>query len=382
MTNQKTKRKNKKFIFIISCQKKKKKKKKKEINFPQFFRISENKFRKKIKLKSSAFFFVENRKKKKFFFSHMGSTIAKFAFQPPPKDQSEKYLLNNCKSQLQFVLSEHEKEEICFMRFSPVRSIVSMQTSPIFTAEHQAENNKYTILFCHGNAEDLAHSHRSYQDLSNKLGSDLIAFDYPGYACSSSVPSEEGAIAAGDAVLAHLINKLALPRDRIILCGRSLGSGVATDLASRNRGLGGLVLISPLKSAAAVASSAAYYGLYPFDIFANIRKIGKVVDYPIMIFHGDNDTVVPYEHGTELAKEAKQTNSQVTFVHLAGAGHNDIEAMRGKEYYSAFRAFISNSAIAREKLSPKKKNSNNDDDGDSSGNGASCFSSISSSTKK
>ena len=309
----------------------------------------------------------------------MGAAIAKIAFMPPPQEHSAKYLATKCQGSVQFLKSS-EGDQIAFMHFTPNKQSSAFAFSTSSGGNSRAslsENSKYTLLYCHGNAEDLAHSHNAYQDLATKMGCAVYAFDYPGYSASSGTPSESGAIAAGEVVLAHLLNTVGISRDRLIIVGRSLGSGIATELASRHRGLGGLILISPLKSCAAVAGKFAYYTLYGFDLFPNIRRITNVVDYPILVFAGDRDQVVPYDHSVELAKEAGKVNKQTTFVRLQDAGHNDIEIVRGRDFFNAFREFISSSAEKRDLLLQGKKGQDDED-----GSGAGCFSSSSSSSVK
>lgn len=313
----------------------------------------------------------------------MGGAIAKFAFMPPPQEHSAKYLAQNCKGLVQF-LKTSENDQIAFMHFQPSKSASAIAFSTASgggvasPTASLSENSKYTILYCHGNAEDLAHSHGAYKDLATKLGCELYAFDYPGYSASTGTPSESGAIAAGEAMVAHLLGTVGIARERLILVGRSLGTGIATELASRHRGLAGLILISPLKSCAAVAGKVAYYSLYAVDLFPNIRRITEVVDYPILIFAGDNDQVVSYEHSVEVAKEAGKVNKEVNFVRLAGAGHNDIEQIRGREFYGSFREFITHMAVKRERLLNQRNRKANDEDSGTT----SCFSSPSSSSKR
>lgn len=254
----------------------------------------------------------------------MGGLIAKIAFMPPDQAASRAYLSRV--PGVQFVDSS-DGTRISYMHFTHDRR---SQWPPL----------PYTVLYCHGNAEDLAHGHGSYKQLAEKLGVDVFAPDYPGYGASDGAPSEAGAFAAAEAMMQLLLVKHQIPRDKIVIMGRSLGSGVATELASRHRGLAGLILVSPLRSCAAVAGSAAYYLLYPADIMTNIRKISDVRDYPVHIFHGDQDTVVPYAHGVVLFEEIQKVNPQSFMTPLRGCGHNDIEQLLPTQFFTGIRQFI------------------------------------------
>ncbi len=193
-----------------------------------------------------------------------------------------------------------------------------------------------TLLFSHGNAEDLGHSYSQLQNWHRRLGVDLVAYDYRGYGLSSGKCTEKHSFQDAEAVLSHMQTVWNIPRREIVLVGRSLGSGPTTELASKHRGLGGLVLISPLATAATVAGSFARYSLYPFDIMANVRKIHKVIDYPILIFHGDKDEVVPFAHGQELYEIARKANQATYNCWLPGCGHNDIEIRQPILFFEEF----------------------------------------------
>lgn len=159
-----------------------------------------------------------------------------------------------------------------------------------------------TILFSHGNAEDIAHSYDFFDEMARHLVCRVVAYDYCGYGVSDGSCNEESAIESINAVFeSHVLGRLRAPRDTVVLMGRSVGSGPTTDLSSRERGLGGLFLLSPLASASAVAGRVAAFALYPFDIFRNIDKIPKVNDgRPIMFYHGLSDEVINVSHGKRL----------------------------------------------------------------------------------
>jgi pimeloyl-ACP methyl ester carboxylesterase len=254
----------------------------------------------------------------------MGGQIAKLAFMPPPQEPSRRHLQRLGGVEM---LDTSEGVRVAFKHFRSARP----PSDPA---------RRFTVLYCHGNAEDLAHGHDAYQDLANRISADVFAWDYPGYSLSEGTPTESGAFAGGEAMLEYILVKQRVPRDRVVLAGRSLGSGTATHLASQHRGLAGLILIAPLKSCCAIAGSVAYACGYAFDIMCNIRKIAAVRDYPVVIFHGDQDTVVPFEHGKALYEELAPHNKHAQFVPLAGAGHNDIEMLYPQVFFQSIATFI------------------------------------------
>lgn len=172
----------------------------------------------------------------------------------------------------------------------------------------------YTLLVSHGNAEDLGDI-RDWLDDLHSAGFSVFAYDYQGYGTSQGKPSEKAAYDDEAAAYDFLALNLATPPDRIIIFGRSVGTGPAVYLASR-RPAAGLVLQSPFVSAFRVLTR---WPLLPFDRFPNYKRIAHV-HCPVLILHGTADRVIPMWHGEKLfalANEPKQ------FVAVSGADHND-----------------------------------------------------------
>ncbi len=190
---------------------------------------------------------------------------------------------------------------------------------------------KFTILYSHGNAEDLGRIAETLQQLT-KHGFSVMAYDYRGYGLSNGQPSEANVYQDANATFNYLTDKLKIPKNRIILFGRSLGSGPAVDLASREA-VAGLILESPFTSTVRVATKIK---ILPFDRFDNIAKIGQV-KCPILIFHGTKDAIIPFSHGKQLYAEA---NNPKIFSPVKGAGHNNVASTAGTAYWQQIDLFI------------------------------------------
>lgn len=188
----------------------------------------------------------------------------------------------------------------------------------------------FTILFSHGNAEDIGDI-APLLDAIRSAGFSVFAYDYQGYGTSEGKPSEVHAYGDEDAAFEYLVQQLRIPPDRIIAFGRSIGSGPATDLASR-RPLAGLVLESAFTSAFRVMTRIR---LLPFDRFNNLSKI-KNVRCPVLIMHGLQDTVVSPSFGRELFAAANQPKQ---FLWVENAHHNDLAYFGGKRYLDALKMF-------------------------------------------
>jgi fermentation-respiration switch protein FrsA (DUF1100 family) len=191
---------------------------------------------------------------------------------------------------------------------------------------------RYTIFFSHGNAEDIGAS-RATLDRLTSLGFSVFAYDYRGYGTSSGISSEAHSYEDAEAAYKYLVEDLAVPSDRIILLGRSLGGAVALDLASRRR-VGGLILESSFVSAFRVITKIP---IFPFDKFNSLSKIKKV-DCPILVIHGTRDEVIPFWHGQRLFEEAHIPKQSLW---VEGAGHNNVMRIAGVAYDAAIIDFSS-----------------------------------------
>ena len=188
-------------------------------------------------------------------------------------------------------------------------------------------NASVTILFSHGNAEDLGMIYDWFSDLARVLRVNIMAFDYTGYGKSSGSPSEPSCYGDIEAAFSYLTQVRHVPPEQIVLYGRSLGSGPSCYLASKTakegRSVAGVILQSPLLSAYRVAFNFRYTMMG--DKFPN-SDYAQHIACPVFIVHGTQDEVVPFWHGQELFLSIPQPWRAKPFW-VEGAGHNNIEAM-------------------------------------------------------
>jgi len=189
-----------------------------------------------------------------------------------------------------------------------------------------------TLLFSHGNAEDLGMIYDWFVDLSRVLSVNVFCYDYTGYGKSSSgeKPTEEQVYRDVDAVYEYLTEGRGVKPENIVLYGRSLGSGptcyLAAKTAAAGRSVAGIILQSPLLSAYRVAFNFRFS--LTGDKFCNIDKVSSIT-CPVFIIHGTQDEVVPFWHGQELWVNLDAKWRAKPFWVL-GAGHNNIEAVLRK----------------------------------------------------
>jgi fermentation-respiration switch protein FrsA (DUF1100 family) len=188
-----------------------------------------------------------------------------------------------------------------------------------------------TLLYSHGNAEDLGQL-APWLEQYQRDGFSVLAFDYRGYGASTGgPPSTVGAIRDLETVYRHAVGELGIRPSSIVLLGRSVGSGPATDVAARLP-VGGLVVESGFVSAFRVLTRVA---LLPFDKFENRRTIRRV-RCPVLVIHGTRDEVIPFSHGQQLYEAANQPRQSLW---VEGAGHNDLLSVGDARYWAALRQF-------------------------------------------
>ncbi|MEI7879541.1 MAG: alpha/beta hydrolase [bacterium] len=182
----------------------------------------------------------------------------------------------------------------------------------------------WTILHCHGNAEDIGDLHEFFEQYRSQ-GFQVYAFDYRGYGISDGKPGTIKACEDGEAALNHLVNDKKIPLNRIILHGRSVGAGVAAHLAAKHK-VGGLIMESPFVTAFRVRTVIS---IAPFDRFRNDRRIREIA-CPLLLIHGLNDEVIPVWHGRKLFESARVPKLAYW---VPGANHNDIPMIAGIKYW-------------------------------------------------
>ena len=193
--------------------------------------------------------------------------------------------------------------------------------------------NGLTILYSHGNGEDLGMI-RSQLEKISESGCNVISYDYPGYGLSSGDPTEDGCFESIDSVLSYMITDLGLKKNEIILWGRSLGSGPSCYLASQNI-FAGIILESPFLSAFRTVTEIP---ILPWDYFQNI-KFAKDIKVPSLVIHGRWDEVVPFRHGKRLYNLLGGTKE---FLQIKHASHNDLVQKGGSLYEESIINFINN----------------------------------------
>ena len=183
-----------------------------------------------------------------------------------------------------------------------------------------ARPGRRTIVYIHGNAGHLGDRHERVQPYLER-GFGMLLVGYRGYGGNPGQPTETGLYQDGRAHLDWLKSQ-GVRDDELVLYGESLGSAIATQLATERKAAA-LVLEAPFASV--LLSARARYPLFAFDWlikdkFANIDKIDKI-NMPLFVIHGALDRVTPQRFGRMVFERAREPKAAMWPAH---AGHNDL----------------------------------------------------------
>ena len=199
-----------------------------------------------------------------------------------------------------------------------------------------ADAGRGTVIFCHGNGENIGDD-VDYIEFYNGLGMNVLIVDYRGYGKSSGKPSEKATYEDAAVAWKYLTEVRGTRPDEIVLVGRSLGGGVVSHLAAQAKPAG-MILESTFTSMPDMG--AEIFPFFPIRLIARIHydtksRLGKV-HCPVLVLHSREDKLVPYRHGErlfELANEPKR------FVEIRGT-HNEGPFERGDAYREAIDEFL------------------------------------------
>ena len=181
---------------------------------------------------------------------------------------------------------------------------------------HPAAEGMPTLLWSHGNAENIGQL-KVEMDSLNYEGFGILAYDYPGYGESDGKPSEKECYRSIKAAYDFLVSEKKCPVEKIILVGRSVGSGPTCWLAAHEKH-GAVALISPFLSTFRTATKIP---LFLGDRFQNLNRIVEF-ETPLLIIHGEEDSIIPLSHGKRLYELSPSENK--TFLPVEDGDHNNL----------------------------------------------------------
>ena len=180
------------------------------------------------------------------------------------------------------------------------------------------DNPRGTLIFCHGNAGNIADRLGDVQ-LLHGMRLNVLMFDYRGFGRSTGRPTEQGTYEDAETVWRYLVETRRESPQRIVVFGRSLGGAVAIELAGR-RELAGLIIESSFTNI--VDIGRLHYWFLPVSWIVSYRyaSIDKIphITCPKIFFHGTDDRLIPIEYGRRLFEAAAEPKR---FVETPGEHH-------------------------------------------------------------
>lgn len=182
----------------------------------------------------------------------------------------------------------------------------------------KSKEMKGVVFFLHGNGGSIEGWGQG-ASLFVDCGYDVMYLDYRGYGKSSGhIESEEQLVNDAQIVYDYLKNRYT--ENRIILSGTSIGTGIATEIASSNHPQK-LILNSPYYSLKSLIKEKVpiipdFIIKYSFKTYKQLEKL----KCPVIIFHGGEDELIPLVHSTDLKKKYQKVDLNI----IEGYGHNDL----------------------------------------------------------
>jgi len=194
------------------------------------------------------------------------------------------------------------------------------------------------VMYFGGNAEEVSWMLEAVGDPRTSATPNVawVLVDYRGYGASEGAPSEAALLSDAARWYDYAVEMPDVDPTRVFAFGRSLGSGVAVQLA-KARQLAGVILVTPYDSLAAVAKH--YYPYLPVDWmlkhrFDSIAQAPQLT-LPLLCVIAERDEVIPPEHAERLYAAWAGPKRRLG---LGNAGHNNTDS--AEHFWPAVRGFL------------------------------------------
>ena len=193
-----------------------------------------------------------------------------------------------------------------------------------------------TIVYCHGNNENLVKLVDYIRLLSHELKADVYAVEYPGYSSGDEAPTESACYESTSRFVRLLKGRERAP---IVMLGFSMGCAPALR-AAVDEGAAAVVLLAPFVSAASVAlargneSTLKWSPMWaPLDVFCTL-PLARKLECNLLVVHGAMDAVIPPSHGRAVAAAARSSE----YMELEEVMHSNV--VRSEEAVDKVRRWL------------------------------------------
>jgi len=196
-----------------------------------------------------------------------------------------------------------------------------------------ADNPAPLVMYFHGNAEiidtqdDRIEGHRAN-------GCSVLLCEYRDYGRSDGHASEAALVEDAVYFLDEVLKRPDVDASRVVIHGRSLGGGIAAGVA-KQRPPRAMILGSTFTSMTDLAPRKAWVPGFLVRHPLDVAGVVEEADFPILIFHGTHDDIVPVRYGRKLRDLAQNGE-----YHELNCKHNDFPGPDESNYWKAIRSFL------------------------------------------
>ncbi len=200
-----------------------------------------------------------------------------------------------------------------------------------------------TVIYLHGNGANIGGLYQGgILGALKNLNANVVVIDYPAYGKSTGFPTKSSLTASAGKAITFARSKF--KRSKIIIWGRSVGTGVASQVIKNYRSsISGFVLTSPWSTVEDLIDHhfSSLKDQVPKDWFeANDYNSVEALEYnklPGLILHGDKDEIIPHKLGVKLYNSIRNKR-QVEFITMDGYDHNDV--FQSEEMWKDISQFV------------------------------------------
>lgn len=193
------------------------------------------------------------------------------------------------------------------------------------------------VIAFHGNADLAAWTVPWATEVHRRTGWAVMVAEYRGYGGLAGSPDYLSSQRDARATYRFAREQLGVDARRIALYGHSLGSAIATELASE-QAPSVLILEAPFTSARDMArrmlAPAAVVWSAVARVHFDTRSSVATLDVPTWVAHGERDGIIPVRMGRAVHAAARVPGELLL---VPGASHNDLRDVGGEAYWSWLR---------------------------------------------
>jgi len=189
------------------------------------------------------------------------------------------------------------------------------------------------LIYYGGNAEEVS---GNLEDFKRFEDHSVLLMNYRGYGNTSGSPSQKNLFEDALYIYDYMLNQSKQKIKNISLFGRSLGSGVATFVASK-RPVDKLILVTPFDSIKNIAKK--FFPFLPVNLllkhpFNSVKHVENL-NVPILVLIAEKDEVIPYNRSKNLEEHIGGNGKSIV---IKNAGHNDIQLF--DDYWGEIANFL------------------------------------------